>query len=44
MTDGVIPIIKVKWRNEQMPLRHWLENIRDFYHRSRPIQSTYPSI
>ena len=31
---------KVRWRNVQMPLRQWLESIRDFYHRSRPVRTS----
>jgi hypothetical protein len=26
---------EVEWRKAQLPLRHWLENIRDFYYRPR---------
>jgi hypothetical protein len=34
---------KVKWHNAQMPLRQWLESIRDFYHGSRPVRTPCPS-
>jgi hypothetical protein len=34
---------EVEWHNAQLPLRHWLESIRDFYHRSRPVQKPSPS-
>ena len=26
---------EVEWHKARLPLRHWLERIRDFYHRSR---------
>ena len=29
---------EVEWHKTQLPLRHWLESIRDFYHRSRLVQ------
>jgi len=29
---------EVEWHKAQLPLRHWLESIRDFYHRSRLVQ------
>ena len=29
---------EVEWHNAQLPLRQWLESIRDFYHRARPVQ------
>ena len=28
---------EIKWRNGPMPLRRWLESIRDFYHQKNPI-------
>jgi hypothetical protein len=28
---------EIKWRNGPMPLRRWLESIRDFYHQKKPI-------
>ena len=34
---------KAEWHNAQLPLRQWLESIRDFYHRSRPVQKLSPS-
>ena len=34
---------KVKWRNAQMPLRQWLQSIRDYYHRSRSVRAPCPS-
>jgi hypothetical protein len=34
---------RVEWHNGQLPLRHWLESIRDFYHGSRPVQKASPS-
>jgi hypothetical protein len=33
---------KAKWHKAQLPLRHWLESIRDFYHRSRLVQKPSP--
>jgi len=30
---------EVEWHKLQLPLRHWLERIRDFYHRPRLVQS-----
>ena len=33
---------KAKWHKAQLPLRHWLESIRDFYHRSRLVQKPLP--
>ena len=30
---------EVEWHKAQLPLRHWLERIRDFYHRPRLVQS-----
>ena len=29
---------EVEWHRAQLPLRHWLESIRDFYHLSRLAQ------
>jgi len=29
---------EVEWHKAQLPLRRWLESIRDFYHRSRLVQ------
>ena len=34
---------KVDWHNARLPLRQWLEGIRDFYHRSRPVQKACSS-
>ena len=28
---------EIKWHNSPMPLRRWLERIRDFYHQKKPI-------
>ena len=28
---------EIKWHNSPMPLRRWLESIRDFYHQKKPI-------
>ena len=28
---------EIKWQNSPMPLRRWLESIRDFYHQKKPI-------
>jgi hypothetical protein len=28
---------EIKWYNAPMPLRRWLESIRDFYHQKKPI-------
>ena len=33
---------EVEWRNARLPLRQWLERIRDFYHRSRLVQKPSP--
>jgi hypothetical protein len=33
---------EVEWHKSQLPLRHWLESIRDFYHRSRLVQNPLP--
>ena len=33
---------EVEWHKSQLPLRHWLESIRDFYHRSRLVQKPLP--
>ena len=33
---------EVEWHKAQLPLRHWLESIRDFYHRSRLVQKPLP--
>jgi hypothetical protein len=34
---------ELEWHKVQLPLRHWLESIRDFYHRSRLVQKPCPS-
>src|SRR5208282_5687749 len=34
---------EVEWHNAQLPLRQWLESIRDFYHCARPVQKASPS-
>jgi hypothetical protein len=34
---------EVEWRDAQLPLRQWLESIRDFYHPLRPVQNPSPS-
>ena len=34
---------EVEWHNAQLPLRQWLQSIRDFYHPSRPVQKPSPS-
>jgi hypothetical protein len=34
---------EVEWHNAQLPLRQWLQSIRDFYHRARPVQKPSPS-
>ena len=42
---------QVEWLKAKLPLRHWLENIRDFYHRPRlctevvtpPLRSVAPA-
>jgi hypothetical protein len=28
---------EIKWHHSPMPLRRWLESIRDFYHQKKPI-------
>ena len=28
---------EIKWHRSPMPLRRWLESIRDFYHQKKPI-------
>ena len=33
---------ELEWHKVQLPLRHWLESIRDFYHRSRLVQKPLP--
>jgi hypothetical protein len=33
---------EVEWHNAPLPLRQWLERIRDFYHRSRLVQKPSP--
>jgi len=33
----------VAWQNQALPLRQWLENIRDFYHCPRPVREGFPS-
>ena len=33
----------VGWRNQALPLREWLECIRDVYHCSRPVTKNVPS-
>ena len=30
---------EVEWHNAPLPLRQWLESIRDFYHPLRPVQN-----
>ena len=32
----------VAWQNQTLPLRHWLESIRDIYHRPRPVRKGFP--
>ena len=34
---------EVEWHNAPLPLRQWLESIRDFYHPLRPVQNPSPS-
>jgi hypothetical protein len=34
---------EVDWRKARLPLRQWLEGIRDFYHRPLPVQQAYSS-
>jgi hypothetical protein len=34
---------EVDWRNARLPLRQWLEGIRDFYHRPAPVQQACSS-
>ena len=36
-------IDQVAWQNQALPLRQWLENIRDFYHCPRPVREGFPS-
>jgi hypothetical protein len=36
-------IDQVAWQNAQLPLRHWLESIRDFFYRSGPPENPIPS-
>jgi hypothetical protein len=36
-------IDNVAWQNQAMPLRQWLESIRDFYHCPRPVRKGFPS-
>jgi len=36
-------IEEVDWHNTSLPLRQWLEKIRDFYHGSGPAQKPCPS-
>ncbi|MBV8225049.1 MAG: hypothetical protein JO232_07670 [Verrucomicrobia bacterium] len=31
------------WRNQALPLRQWLERIRDFYHCTRPVRRSFLS-
>jgi hypothetical protein len=31
------------WQNAQLPLRHWLESIRDFFYRSGLPENPFPS-
>ena len=33
---------RVGWRNQAMPLRQWLESIRDVYHCPRPVRKSLP--
>jgi hypothetical protein len=28
---------EIKWHHSPMPLRRWLESIRDFYHQKKPV-------
>jgi len=35
-------IDRVAWQNQALPLRQWLENIRNFYHCSRPVRKGFP--
>jgi len=32
----------VAWRNQALPLRQWLESIRDVYHCPRPVRKSVP--
>jgi len=34
---------EIEWLKAQLPLRHWLESIRDFYHRPRLCKETLTS-
>jgi hypothetical protein len=34
---------EVDWHNARLPLRQWLEGIRDFYYRSGPVQKACSS-
>jgi len=34
---------EIEWLKAQLPLRHWLESIRDFYHRPRLCTETLTS-
>jgi hypothetical protein len=33
----------VAWQNQALPLRQWLESIRDVYHCPRPVGKGFPS-
>jgi hypothetical protein len=35
-------IDQAAWQRAQLPLRHWLESIRDFFYRSRPAEFPSP--
>jgi hypothetical protein len=34
----------VAWQNQALPLRQWLESIRDFYHRPRPAGKGFSTL
>lgn len=34
----------VGWHNQALPLRQWLESIRDVYHCPRRVQKSFPSL
>ena len=36
-------IDQVAWQNQVLPLRQWLENIRDVYYCPRPVRKGFPS-
>ena len=33
----------VAWQNQALPLRRWLESIRDIYHSPRPLLNGFPA-